>query len=91
MRRRIRINGSFFMEIISVFYIEPRTKLVVVRIIDRYYVLGCSENSMQLLLNLPKEEVEDCIKREEERRSDLLILIRKKVRRLLDFFSYKHS
>lgn len=81
MRARIKLNSSFLMEIISVFYIEPRKKLVIIRIIDKYYVLGCTENSMQLLLNLSKEEIEDCIKREEERRSNLMTLIKKKIKK----------
>ncbi len=79
-------KNSIFFELISVFYFEPKKKLVLMRMLDEYYVLGCSENSIQILLNLRKDKIEDCIKQYKASSSNGWNLLKRMCRKIMNLY-----
>jgi flagellar biogenesis protein FliO len=49
------------MSIRSVFYLEPRKKLIIMKIGNRYHLLAVTETGIQLLRVLPAQEIEDSL------------------------------
>lgn len=46
------------IEIISVQPLDQRKRLYLIKISKNYFLIGCSENSMHLITNIPQEDIE---------------------------------
>ena len=54
-------NETNSMRVITVFHLEPGKKLLIMKILNMYYLLACTQSSIQLLRELAPEEVENAL------------------------------
>jgi len=63
-------NETDSMQVITVFHLEPGKKLLIMKILNRYYLLACTESSIQLLRELAAEEVENAFHKQGNANND---------------------
>lgn len=49
-------NTPDLMRMVAIFQVEPRKKLIIMKIINNYFLIACTETSIQLLHILSNEE-----------------------------------
>lgn len=58
-------NHSSLVSVLTVYHLEQRKKLFVIKIADSYYLMSCSETDVKLLTKLPEEEIINYLNRNE--------------------------